>query len=150
MNIAYLVIIGVVLVLALAVWFICPPRIHLLLLLRSPKKAQAYMLKHGEQVIHQRTLDGKSTLHVVTSSGGNIYAAKYLILRGIDVNGQDWHGWTPLHYAACQDDEKFVKLLLDSGARTDIKARDGRTPYDVAMAQGATKNAKILKAHSEK
>lgn len=149
MSFAYLVIIGVVLVLPLTVWFLCPPRIHLLLNLRSPKKAQAYISKHGEQVIYQRTLDGKSTLHSV-AGGGNIWAAKYLIARGIDVNGQDRHGWTPLHYAACGNDEKLTKLLIDSGARSDMKARDGRTPYDVAIGRSATKVARILKAHSEK
>jgi ankyrin repeat protein len=59
---------------------------------------------------------------------------RLLIARGADVNRVDNTGMTPLMYAAVADfgDSAIVDLLLTSGARTDVRAKDGLTAADYA------------------
>jgi len=59
---------------------------------------------------------------------------RLLIARGADVNRVDDTGMTPLMYAAVADfgDSTVVDLLLTSGARTDVRAKDGLTAADYA------------------
>jgi hypothetical protein len=45
---------------------------------------------------------------------------------------QNEEGWTALHVAAEDGNERMVRYLLARGARTDIKTTRGRTAYDVA------------------
>lgn len=55
-------------------------------------------------------------------------------------------GWTFLHQAAFWDHEEAVKWLLKHGADRTIRGRfDGKTPYDVALANGRPKaNTRVL------
>jgi ankyrin repeat protein len=57
-----------------------------------------------------------------------------LIRNGSDVNRTDEKGMTPLMYAAATDfgDSTIVDLLLKSGARTDVRDKDGLTAADYA------------------
>jgi ankyrin repeat protein len=60
--------------------------------------------------------------------------ARLLIQRGADVNHVDKKGMTPLLYAASVDfgDSAMVTLLLKSGARADLRTKEGLTPLDLA------------------
>jgi ankyrin repeat protein len=60
--------------------------------------------------------------------------ARLLIERGADVNHVDKHGMTPLLYAASIDygDSAMIDLLLKSGARADVRTKDGLTALDLA------------------
>lgn len=68
------------------------------------------------------------------------YAVKYgqdaevvrMLDSGQDINVQNEEGWTALHVAAEDGNERMVRYLLARGARTDIKTRTGRTAYDVS------------------
>lgn len=51
------------------------------------------------------------------------------------LNVQDQHGRTPLHYA-CMQNSFLVKKLIDLGARCDIKDHVGRTPLHYAAIDG--------------
>ncbi|MBV9770161.1 MAG: hypothetical protein JOZ32_11370, partial [Bryobacterales bacterium] len=57
-----------------------------------------------------------------------------LIDRGADVNHADKIGFTPLLYAASIDfgDSAMIDLLLKSGARADVRTKDGLTALDLA------------------
>jgi len=60
-----------------------------------------------------------------------------LIAGGADVNALGEDGYTALHWAAGEGNVEAVKLLLEHGARTDI--RDdlfGRTPVEHAKLHG--------------
>ncbi|HMW02811.1 MAG TPA: ankyrin repeat domain-containing protein, partial [Acidobacteriota bacterium] len=49
-----------------------------------------------------------------------------------DVNCPDNEGNTPLHFAAKGKNLKNVKILLDHGAKTNLKNKLGETPLDLA------------------
>ena len=61
-------------------------------------------------------------------------------LRGANVNVVDKLGMTPLHWAANIDfgEAAMIELLLKSGARTDVKNKDGLTPLELARRYGHT------------
>jgi ankyrin repeat protein len=66
--------------------------------------------------------------------GNQVEVAKLLIARGADVNHTDRIGFTPLLYAAYIDfgDSAMIDLLLKSGARADVRTKDGLTALDLA------------------
>ncbi len=53
-----------------------------------------------------------------------------LSVPDIDLNVQDTEGWTPLHWAVYFNEFKVVEILVDAGARKDIRDDGGRLPYD--------------------
>ena len=80
-----------------------------------------------------RLVNGSMLIHTAAARG-NPQSIEMFLNVGIDVNATNHDGRTPLHWAAekCQWDN--VKLLLDKGARTDLKA-DGElalTALDLA------------------
>ena len=66
--------------------------------------------------------------------GNQVEVAKLLISRGADVNHRDNYGMTPLLWAANVDfgDSAMIELLKNSGARLDVKTKDGLTPLELA------------------
>lgn len=68
-----------------------------------------------------------------------------LITHGFDVNAVGpRNGYTPLHDAIWANNLEAARLLLDHGARTDIKGKDGLTPYDKAVREGKPEIARLL------
>jgi ankyrin repeat protein len=72
--------------------------------------------------------------------GNQVEVARLLIARGADVNRADKIGFTPLLYAASIDfgDSAMIDLLLKSGARADVRTKDGLTALDLARKYGHT------------
>ena len=60
--------------------------------------------------------------------------ARLLIQRGANVNAVDKNGMTPLLYAVSIDygDAAMVDLLVKSGAKRDVKSKDGLTASELA------------------
>ncbi|GFO36051.1 ankyrin repeat [Plakobranchus ocellatus] len=86
------------------------------------------LLKSGART-DIRNRDGLTCIDVATSF------CKDIIQDFGDVDLQDnLHGNTALHYAAKEDNSACVTVLLKSGARTDIRNRDGLTCIDVATS----------------
>src|SRR5215475_8417821 len=68
-------------------------------------------------------------LHKAVRSGNEAYA-EWLIRNNADVNKQMGSGKTALHFAVLSDNLSMTKLLIQNGARTDIKDRQGKAPVD--------------------
>ncbi|MEO7143112.1 MAG: ankyrin repeat domain-containing protein [Bryobacteraceae bacterium] len=77
--------------------------------------------------------DGITSLSWAAISN-RVAMARMLIGRGADVNHVDKKGMTPLLYAASIDfgDSAMVDLLLKSGARTNVRTKEGQTALDLA------------------
>ena len=67
-----------------------------------------------------------------------------LIASGVNVNGSDADGLTPLMAAAMNGHVRIVRLLVAAGARRDAVNRWGMTAYDVAVWHGHTAVAALL------
>jgi ankyrin repeat protein len=72
--------------------------------------------------------------------GNRVEMARLLIQRGADVNHVDKKGMTPLLYAASIDfgDSAMIDLLLQSGARTSARTKEGLTALDLARKYNHT------------
>ena len=89
-------------------------------------------------------LDAGSSVELPTDDGftllddaviaNRVEIARLLIQRGANVNAVDKNGMTPLMYAASIDygDSAMVDLLVKSGAKRDMKSKDGLTASELA------------------
>ena len=70
---------------------------------------------------------------------------------GINPNGSNYCGWTPLHYAVNCDHPKMVRLLLDAGSGPNVKdqyvntslfylSSDNSTMVKILLSAGADPN----------
>ena len=65
---------------------------------------------------------------------GSLKISEDLLKKGFDPNYFS-EGMTPLMAAASDNQDKTVKLLLDYGTDKNLKAKDGKTAYDLAGNQ---------------
>lgn len=81
------------------------------------------LLEHGVPVADT------GALHVAARSS-QLETMRVLIEHGADLNEAlpKWHNWTPMHFAASKHQVDAVKFLESSGARSDLKDADGKTP----------------------
>ena len=67
----------------------------------------------------------------------NLEAMKMLLAAGVDPNGFNLNGQTPLHVAAQRGDDDIVtELHRRSGATLDLRDKQRRTPLDLALGIG--------------
>ena len=93
--------------------------------------------------------DGISVLGWAAISN-RIDMASLLIKRCADVNHVDKKGMTPLLYAASIDfgDSAMIDLLMRSGARTNVRTREGFTALDLARKYNHTHLVNTLQGPS--
>ena len=65
------------------------------------------------------------------------------IKNGEDINAQDINGWTPLHFAAQENDPKIAEYLISQGAKIDIVDVNGNTPLWVAAMNSYSGNQTV-------
>jgi ankyrin repeat protein len=88
------------------------------------------LVKHGA-TIDPITEDETPFLSAVKTS--HFGAAARLLRHGANVNFQDSKGLTALHYALRKDSApKHVEMLVRHGADPALRARDGKSPLDLA------------------
>jgi ankyrin repeat protein len=76
----------------------------------------------------------------------DIRVVELLIAHGFDLNAVGpRNGYTPLHDAVWADNVAAARVLLTHGARTDIRGKDGLTPYDKAVRERKQAMAELLK-----
>jgi len=61
-------------------------------------------------------------------------AMKICMAHGDDVNAVNDEGYTALHGAAFRGTNEVVKLLVQAGAKIDVKNKDGWSPETLALA----------------
>jgi ankyrin repeat protein len=104
--------------------------LHLALLLGHSKLIEI-LLESGAE-INARLPHGGTYLHSAAAVG-NCDLLKRLIKYGIDVHDAgDTHGNTALHVAAIKDESSIFPLLMNSGARIDVRNRFNLTPLHYA------------------
>eukprot|EP00048_Salpingoeca_helianthica_P020344 m.246984 g.246984 ORF g.246984 m.246984 type:complete len:362 (-) comp46978_c0_seq1:126-1211(-) len=69
------------------------------------------------------------------AAGGHAAALAFLLDKGLDVNAVDRLGWTPIMYAALNDQTEAIEMLLNHYAATH-PVRGGLTPLMIAAAAG--------------
>lgn len=87
----------------------------------------------------------RSAVHSAAINGSTRSLAALLDLPQTDVNLQDVYGNTPTHDAAGFYDSRALEILLDKGAKSDIRNHRGKTPLDTARAKGRKMNVRLLK-----
>ncbi|KAG9398911.1 hypothetical protein AC1031_013995 [Aphanomyces cochlioides] len=83
------------------------------------------LLTHGASV-NLAGRNGYTALHWATRFG-HVDIVKNLLAHRSFVGVADMHGWTPLHLSSKDGHLDIVSLLLDAGAETLAKTKDGRT-----------------------
>ncbi len=71
--------------------------------------------------------------------------ARELIQKGADVNVQSKSGVTALMIAAARNVAPMVGLLMQAGAKADLKSAQGKTAADIAEQNGSEAAAKALR-----
>jgi ankyrin repeat protein len=124
-------------------------------LMRAAKKGDIAVMRvlvdHGADV-NATMKNGATALMFVSGRGGlgrfGVYdlkkatdadfieGAKLCLQHGANVNAVDGAGQTAMHNAAVQRGDAFIEFLADSGARLDIKDKQGRLPLDLALGSG--------------
>ncbi|KUI53231.1 Ankyrin-1 [Cytospora mali] len=81
------------------------------------------LLEHGLPVAHT------GALHTAARFG-HLDTMRLLMEHGADLNEvlPNWSNWTPMHFAASKGEVDAMKLLEHSGARSDLKDVNGKTP----------------------
>ena len=98
---------------------------------------------------HSLDQDGVTPLHEAASAASD-KVTKLLVDRGAALDNQATStGRTPLHEAALSGDGaasvRIVTLLMEAGARIDIKDVQGKTPWRAALTKNHQAVAKILR-----
>jgi ankyrin repeat protein len=90
------------------------------------------LLKLGATINPNSPTDSGPLVRAVT--GNRVEMARLLIAHGADVNRADSTGMTPLMYAAAANfgDLAMIDLLINSGARVNVRSKDGVTAADLA------------------
>jgi ankyrin repeat protein len=98
------------------------------------------LLDHGADP-SRALANGTTTLAVALTGRGSpaltpdtpmFQAVRLLLERGADVNATGTNGATLLHQSVNRG-EAFVRLLVEHGARLDLRDAGGRTPLDIAL-----------------
>ena len=106
---------------------------------------QQYLDEGGDT--NARTGDQQTLLHIAADNG-EIDIVRLLLAHCADINAKGYYGYTPLHMAVDSDidapiqsgravtDLPVARLLIEAGADESIRADDGKTPRDFAVAYG--------------
>lgn len=82
---------------------------------------------------------------VWAANDGKIDAVRWLLDNGATVDIRTGDGqWTPLMVAAVMDHPAIVDLLLERGAKPDVKNHVGRTLVEVLIERGKPQMAKYI------
>jgi ankyrin repeat protein len=98
------------------------------------------------------TLKDRTTVAMIAAAGGAVVGAyagaipvteessleaiKLCVEHGVDINAFNTNGQTAVHNAVNRNAQKVVRYLAETGAKLDMRDKQGRTPLDIAMGVG--------------
>jgi ankyrin repeat protein len=95
--------------------------------------ATVLLLAHGAHVHRfSRNPLHNQALHACIALSRDPETVRILIEQGADVNMTQTGGYCPLHQAAAAGLVDLVKILLQAGAKPDMRCDQGKTPADYA------------------
>ena len=100
-------------------------------------QATALLLAHGAHV-HRFSHNPmrNQPLHACIALSRDPGTVGILIAQGADVNMAQAGGYTPLHQAAAAGLVEVITILLEAGAKPDMRCDQGKTPADYARERG--------------
>jgi ankyrin repeat protein len=102
------------------------------------------LLEQGNLDRDERDSSGGTPLHAAMFQK-NTEIVRLLIEHGFDVNAVGpKNGYTPLHDAVWARNPEAAAMLLKYGARTDVKGKDGLTPYEKALKENKPEMVRVL------
>lgn len=109
----------------------------------SQSRVVEILLAHGADP-NAADVNGRTALITASYVGDALTVAK-LLAANADPNAADSpYGFTPLLNATFKGHVEVVKLLLAAGANPSIRAKDGRSPLDIAKQHGSADLAAML------
>lgn len=84
---------------------------------------------------------------IVATRYGRLDIAQDVLRSGVDVNGRNTKGITPLFEAVVQDHAEIAELLLSSGASPGRSFAHGLTPICLALLSGHIDSLRVLIKH---
>ncbi len=99
---------------------------------------------------HMQGRLGQGALHLMASKvaadvEGSLEIATMLLETGVDVDELDRSQYTPLMYAAKNNNQGLVELLLEAGADPSVRGYENLTAEQIALKSGHNETAKLLK-----
>jgi len=106
---------------------------------------QKYLDEGGDA--NARTANQQTLLHIAADNG-ETDIVRLLLTYGADINAKGYYGYTALHLAVDSDIDAPIqsgravtelpvaRLLIESGADESIRAENGETPREIAVAYG--------------
>lgn len=91
------------------------------------------------------TAENRSALHQAVMYSNLVIVECVIQFMSTELNSKELRGWTPIHYAAYQNDPALVELLLLRGGSQLALELDagGQTPLASALAQCAASGETI-------
>ena len=110
----------------------------------SPLELFDYLIDRGVDPL-QEDRRGCNGLHYAARAR-KVSIMERMLQYGINVNGTDSNGWSPLHWAisSTNDSTEVVNLLLKSGCDKSTRDKQARTALEYAIIFDRTKEAAIL------
>ena len=106
------------------------------------------LLEAGASV--NATSDIKETPLMSAAEGNMAQNIKFLHQHRGDLNDQNEDGQTALHYAFEHDHVESVSMLLNLGAKADVRDNRGKLPMDIAEEKKSNALCEILQKLSLK
>lgn len=113
--------------------------------LTIPELRQTTVIELPNNLIHQRP-DVKWIEKFIDAAGqGDVNAIRNFISSGIDINFVDVNGNNALHFATLHGKLDVVQLLVEAGAKLELKhKRYGTTPLVTAVKRGRSEIVQFL------
>ena len=74
----------------------------------------------------------------------SLSSVDFLLKIGFDPNKKNSAGYTPLHLAAINGDEKIAQILIEAGANINVRDESGSLPIESATSFGNQKVVELL------